>query len=62
MTRVDCERMRESISAELDTELSEIEQQRLAQHLERCQACAGFALTLAMLTDVLRGSRRGARP
>jgi predicted anti-sigma-YlaC factor YlaD len=60
--RLDCEYMRQSISAEVDAELSELDQHRLAQHLKRCQACAQFAVALANLTDALRRSPRGARP
>jgi predicted anti-sigma-YlaC factor YlaD len=60
-----CESMRESISASLDGELSRLGRERLARHLDRCEACVHFAADLAVLVGVLRESPRatpGERP
>jgi anti-sigma factor RsiW len=54
LSSTDCELMRLRISARLDGELSEPHQAGLARHLDRCDACARFALALAGLTEVLR--------
>jgi len=49
----DCELMRLRISVRLDGRLSEPHEAELARHLDRCEACAQFARTLAGLTEVL---------
>ena len=50
----DCELMRRRISVRLDGRLSEPHQAELERHLDRCDACARFAHTLASLTEVLQ--------
>jgi predicted anti-sigma-YlaC factor YlaD len=52
----DCERMRRLTSLRLDDELSEPEQQKLTRHLNHCEACREFAISLATLTHALRHS------
>jgi len=54
LAATDCELMRLDISIGLDDELSELDQARLARHLERCDPCAQFAHSLAGFTEVLR--------
>ncbi len=39
----DCDRARESVSAELDGELPELERERLSAHLRACAGCAAWA-------------------
>jgi anti-sigma factor RsiW len=58
----DCELMRLRASARLDDELSEADQAELAQHLDRCDACAQFAHALVGLTEVLRTDCRPMPP
>jgi anti-sigma factor RsiW len=53
-----CQSMRESISASFDGELSKLGRERLARHLDRCEACVHFAADLAVLVAVLRESPR----
>jgi anti-sigma factor RsiW len=49
-----CQRARESVSVQLDGELSELGSARLSAHLRECEACASYALELAALTTRLR--------
>jgi anti-sigma factor RsiW len=50
----ECGRARESISARLDSELSELDSAHLNAHLRRCPECAAHARELAGLTVALR--------
>jgi Putative zinc-finger len=50
----DCERIRASISAALDGELSELESIRAHEHVERCPSCAAFQADADRLTTTLR--------
>ena len=58
-----CERARAWVSLRLDGELSELEAAMLGAHLERCEACRGFAadaegFTLALRADALQPLER----
>jgi anti-sigma factor RsiW len=50
----ECVRARESVSAQLDGELSELDALRLEFHLRDCPACSAWALELREATDQLR--------
>jgi Putative zinc-finger len=50
----DCERIRASISAALDGELSELESIRARKHVEHCPSCAGFQADAERLAAALR--------
>src|SRR5580765_7365758 len=50
----ECGRARESISARLDSELSELDSAHLNAHLRRCPECAAHARELSGLTVALR--------
>src|SRR5919201_825080 len=50
----DCSSARESVSARLDGELSELETVRLAVHLRRCAGCRAYAAELRAITTALR--------
>jgi predicted anti-sigma-YlaC factor YlaD len=50
----DCQRARESISAQLDGELSELGSARLSVHLRDCPACSAHAQELAAIAAELR--------
>lgn len=50
----DCVRARESVSAQLDGELSELETLRLDLHLRECPACAAWAQHVREATTQLR--------
>jgi predicted anti-sigma-YlaC factor YlaD len=50
----ECSRARESMSAQLDGELSELGSARLSAHLRDCPACGAYALELATVTSRLR--------
>jgi anti-sigma factor RsiW len=52
----DCQRARESVSAQLDGELSELGSARLSAHLRECEDCAGYALELASIATRLRAA------
>ncbi len=52
----DCVRARESISAQLDFELSELDSARLSAHLRECPACSAHAHELAVITHHLRAT------
>ena len=53
---LDCQRIREAISAQLDGELSELEAVRLRTHLERCESCREFEAGARVATDALRAA------
>jgi anti-sigma factor RsiW len=50
----DCARARESVSAQLDGELAELELDRLETHLRLCPACAEWADQVRDVTHQLR--------
>jgi predicted anti-sigma-YlaC factor YlaD len=50
----DCARARESVSAQLDGELSDLGLDRLATHLLNCPACTAWAADVSDLTGRLR--------
>jgi len=52
----DCTLARESISAQLDGELPELDFARLSAHLRDCPACAYYARELAAITAGLRAA------
>ena len=54
--QVVCTRVREQVSLELDSELSQLEQRMLAAHLERCAACATYAAEVRALTERIRSA------
>jgi hypothetical protein len=49
--------MRQRVSASFDGELPEPGRAELTWHLDRCEACAQFALGVARFTEVLRADR-----
>jgi anti-sigma factor RsiW len=51
---LECERMREAVSAQLDGELSELETIRLRTHLEACESCREFEASASFSTTALR--------
>jgi predicted anti-sigma-YlaC factor YlaD len=53
---LDCDRIREAISAQLDGELSELDAVRLRTHLERCDSCREFEASARFATDALRAA------
>ena len=54
--QVVCARVREQVSLELDSELSQLEQRMLAAHLERCAECAVYAADVRDLTERIRSA------
>lgn len=56
----DCDRARESVSADLDDELQELELRRLQAHLRVCADCAAWAERTRVTTVELRESAREA--
>jgi anti-sigma factor RsiW len=60
----ECSRARESTSAQLDGELSELGSARLSAHLRDCPACAAYALELGAIAARLRAAalEQPARP
>jgi len=50
----DCARARESVSAQLDGELPELELDRLETHLRICPECAAWAIEVGDVTRQLR--------
>jgi len=52
----ECLRARESVSARLDGELSELGAARLAAHLRTCADCRGYAAELEQVTGLLRAA------
>jgi predicted anti-sigma-YlaC factor YlaD len=53
---LECERMREAVSAQLDGELSELEAIRLRTHLEACASCREFEASASFSTTALRAA------
>jgi predicted anti-sigma-YlaC factor YlaD len=53
---LECERMREAVSAQLDGELSELEAIRLRTHLDDCESCREFEASAAFATTALRAA------
>ena len=51
-----CRRARELASLELDEDLSQLEQARLAVHVRRCASCREFRLGVRSMTDALRSA------
>jgi predicted anti-sigma-YlaC factor YlaD len=51
-----CARVREQVSLDLDSELSQLEQRMLGAHLERCGACATYADEVRDLTERIRSA------
>jgi len=56
----DCARARETVSADLDGELQELEIRRLQAHLRHCADCATWAERTRATTTELRESAREA--
>jgi predicted anti-sigma-YlaC factor YlaD len=52
----DCVRARESISVQLDSELSELDSARLSAHLEECSACSSHAHEMGEIAAHLRAT------
>jgi len=52
----DCQRARESVSAQLDGELSELGTARLSAHLRECEACTAYALEVSAIATRLRAA------
>jgi predicted anti-sigma-YlaC factor YlaD len=52
----DCQRARESVSAQLDGELSELGTARLSAHLRECEACTAYALEVSAIAHRLRAA------
>jgi anti-sigma factor RsiW len=53
---LDCERIRQGISARLDGELSELDAVRLKTHLENCTGCREFEASARFAADMLRAA------
>jgi anti-sigma factor RsiW len=53
---MECERMREAVSARLDGELSELEAIRLRTHLDGCESCREFEASAGFSTTALRAA------
>lgn len=51
-----CERVRSSLSLEIDGELSELERRMVLAHLERCPECQAFKTDVTAFTDELRSA------
>jgi ferric-dicitrate binding protein FerR (iron transport regulator) len=49
-----CDRAREWVSLRLDDELSPLEEELLARHLEICEDCRAFESNVRWATDVMR--------
>lgn len=58
----DCDRARESFSAELDEELPELERERLSLHLIGCPDCSAWAAEVRDATRRLREATLEAPP
>ena len=54
--QVVCTRVREQVSLELDSELSQLEQRMLAAHLDRCAVCATYAAEVRDVTERIRSA------
>ena len=61
---LNCDRIREAISAQLDGELSELESARLRTHLDRCESCRDFEVSTRLASEALRTAplEQPARP
>jgi anti-sigma factor RsiW len=57
----ECDRARAWASLELDGELSQLEQTRLAAHVSRCEPCAVFVASLRSVTEIVRTAPLEAR-
>jgi anti-sigma factor RsiW len=53
---IDCEQVRGHISADLDGELSEVEQARVEAHVGSCAVCRAFAGDARRTTSLLRAA------
>ena len=53
-----CARVREQVSLDLDSELSQLEQRMLAAHLDRCERCAVYATDVREFTERMRNAPR----
>jgi mycothiol system anti-sigma-R factor len=63
MTRYTCEETFRRLDDYLDRELSDLEMQRVRQHLETCAACAGeFAFEASVLSEVRSKLQRISAP
>jgi hypothetical protein len=51
---IECERTRHAVSVSLDHELTELEQARLASHLQRCGHCRTFQERIGDITSLVR--------
>jgi anti-sigma factor RsiW len=60
----ECSRARESMSAQLDLELSELDEARLSAHLRDCPGCAAYALEMGAIAARIRAAalEQPARP
>ncbi len=56
ITGTECDRARESVSADLDRELHELDLHRLRAHLRVCPDCAAWAERFTATTAQLRGA------
>ena len=56
LSAIDCARARESISAQLDGELAELELDRLETHLLLCPACTAWAEDVRAMVGLLRAA------
>ena len=52
----ECSRARESMSAQLDLELSELDSARLSAHLRDCPGCAAYAFEIGAIAARLRAA------
>ena len=52
----ECSRARESMSAQLDLELSELDSARLSAHLRDCLGCAAYAFEMGAIAARLRAA------
>ena len=52
----ECSRARESMSAQLDLELSELDSARLSAHLRDCLGCTAYALEMGAIAARLRAA------
>jgi predicted anti-sigma-YlaC factor YlaD len=53
---IECERMRHSLSVSLDCELTQLEQARVASHLDHCAQCRSFHERIADVTEAVRSA------
>ena len=57
----ECSRARESMSAQLDGELSELGSARLSAHLRECPECTAYALEMGAIAARLRAGGWSSR-